>query len=209
VPVGHTPFSWTGSGTAARKTPKPPNASGEIQDEDGTSARNGGGTRLGDAAAAAEPDVPADTAAAEPETAYWGDGGGDTGDLAPEARTKVMALHHSGKTAAQIRNHYQLVDYGLTEATVLEIIREGQEEAKAEAATAARASTGLGASERRTGSTREQNTAPKTYSLPELKEWMGCFSKGGDPDRMRELLAHTFSKVLSLFGCYMVTALGH
>ena len=83
---------------------------------------------MGDAAAAAEPDVPADTAAAEPETAQWGDGGGDTGDLSPEARTKVKALHHSGKTAAQIRNHYQLVDYGLTEATVLEIIREGRDE---------------------------------------------------------------------------------
>jgi len=183
------------------------NNASDDQDEDAPSARNGSGTRLGDSASAAVPDVPADTAAAEPETAQRGDGGKDTCYFAPEVRTtwpyttKVMALHHNGKTVAQIRNHYQLVDYGLTEATVLEIIREARrkpEEAKAEAATAARASTGLGAGELGTGSTREQITAPKTYTLPELKEWMGCFSKGGDPDRMRELLAHTFSNVLLL-----------
>jgi hypothetical protein len=94
------------------------------------------GTREGDAAAAVEPDVPADTVAAEPEPAKRSDGGGDIGDgdigdVAPEARTNVMALHRSGKTAAQIRNHYLLVDYGLTEAAVLAIIHEGREEAKA------------------------------------------------------------------------------
>ena len=87
------------------------------------------GTREGDAAAAVEPDVPADTA--EPEPAKRSDGGGDIGDVAPEARTNVMALHRSGKTAAQIRNHYLLVDYCLTEAAVLAIIHEGREEAKA------------------------------------------------------------------------------
>ena len=89
------------------------------------------GTREGDAAAAVEPDVPADTVATEPEPAKRSDNGGNIGDVAPEARTNVMALHRSGKTVAQIRNHYLLVDYGLTEAAVLAIIHEGREEAKA------------------------------------------------------------------------------
>ena len=89
------------------------------------------GAREGDAAAAVEPDVPADTVATEPEPAKRSDNGGNIGDVAPEARTNVMALHRSGKTVAQIRNHYLLVDYGLTEAAVLAIIHEGREEAKA------------------------------------------------------------------------------
>ena len=85
--------------------------------------------RAGDAAA--EPDVPADNVASEAQPAKRSDGGGEIGDVSQEARTNVMALHRSGKTVAQIRNHYLLVDYGLTEAAVLAIIHEGREEAKA------------------------------------------------------------------------------
>jgi len=43
-------------------------------------------------------------------------------------RANVMALHRAGRTAAQIRNNYLLVDYGLTEESVEAIIREGRDE---------------------------------------------------------------------------------
>ena len=93
----------------------------------------------------------ADTAAAEPPTQKVNDSGntlrrrgamtadflrGFWEDFAPEARTNVMALHRNGKTAVQIKHHYLLVDYDLTEAAVLAIIHEDQENAKAQAALA-------------------------------------------------------------------------
>ena len=97
-----------------------------------------------------------------------------------EAKSHVMTLHSSGKSAKQIRHNYLLADYDITEEAVLAIIRECQEEAKAQALedrVAAPASGGGAAA----------STA--THSLPELKEWMEIFKKGGDLDRMRALLA--------------------
>jgi hypothetical protein len=148
----HAPESKKVSSVEAKKMLKPLATATWVAASHVTCERGGGAERDNVARGSnsgGEAKKVADTAAAEPPTQRGNDSGntlrrrgamtadflrGFWEDFAPEARTNVMALHLNGETAAQIKDHYLLVDYDLTEAAVLAIIHEDQENAKAQAA---------------------------------------------------------------------------
>ena len=146
----HATERRTVSSVEAKKMLQPPAtwvAASNVTCEGGGGAERGNVARGRNSDSGGEEKKVADTAAAEPPAQRGNDSGntlrrrgamtadflrGFWEDFAPEARTNVMALHLNGKTAAQIKNHHLLVDYDLTEAAVLAIIYEDQENAKAQ-----------------------------------------------------------------------------
>ena len=75
------------------------------------------------------------------------------------------------------------MDYALTEDDILNIIREHRAAQSSGGSVSGGGGSGAGAAS-------EEDEVPKTYSMPELKEWMDFFkNSNSDMDRMEQLLS--------------------
>jgi hypothetical protein len=99
-------------------------------------------------------------------------------ELDEEARDNIIALHGKGKNPAQIKNNYLLVDYALTEEAILGVIRERI------GSTTKTAPTNAGAA------TQAEDSAPKSYSPQELKDWLAAVKNKDSRSMQVQLQKH-------------------